>query len=45
MDVSSPELYDTANIFLSLIEHELNILFGASQTISFIFASTMKDIY
>ena len=39
MNVSSSGPYDKANIFLGLIEYELNSLHGV-----FIFDSTLKDI-
>ena len=42
MNVSSSGPYYKANIFLGLIEYELNILLGTIY--QFIFYSTLKDI-
>ena len=45
MDVSSSRPSNKANIFLSLIEYELNSLLGALHLVDqFIFDSTLKDI-
>ena len=47
MNVSSPGLYNKENIFLGLIEYELNSLLGASHPIDYnqlIFDLTLKDI-
>ena len=48
MDVFSSRPSNKANIFLGLIEYELNSLLGASHLVDyiyqFIFDSTLKDI-
>ena len=44
MNVSSSGPYNKANIFLGLIEYELNSLRGVT-IYQFIFDSTLKDIY
>ena len=47
MKLSLIEPFNEANIFLGLIEHELNSLLGAPYLVGFfqfIFESTLKDI-
>ena len=44
MNVSSPGLYNEANIFLGLIEYELNGLLGASHPIDYTSAHIRFDL-
>ena len=44
MNVSSPRLYKKANIFLGLIEYELNSLLGASHLVDYISVHIRFDL-
>ena len=44
MNVSSPGPYNKANIFLGLIEYELNSLLGASHLVDYIAVHILFDL-
>ena len=44
MNVSSPRPYNKANIFLGLIEYELNSLLGASHLVDYISVHILFDL-
>ena len=44
MNVSPPRLYNNANIFLDLVEYELNSLLGASHLVDYLSVHIRFDL-